>query len=271
MTVKRHPKPLKPLSELVSLEGKRALITGSAVGIGRAMAHRFAEAGADLELVDIDRKGLGVVKKELVPSNREINIHKVDVSSKEAIDSLWEELSGQEPDILVNNAGVYPFKNFLQMDEAFMKKVMDINLQSTLLMCQHMIKRRPRKGGVIINVGSIEALLPFAEDLVAYNISKAGVIALTRALAKEYGRRGFRINVIIPGGIITPGTKAVAKEISQFKFSLLKTGFDFKARLPMNRSGQPDEVARVALFLASDLASYVHGAMVPVDGGFLSA
>ena len=126
-------------------------------------------------------------------------------------------------------------------------------------------------GGVIINIGSIEAIMPFAEGLVAYDVSKTGVIGLTRGLAKEYGKHGFRINVILPGGIYTPGTRAVAKEISQFKFSLLKTGIDFKARLPMNRGGQPDEVARVALFLASDLASYVHGAMVPVDGGFLSA
>jgi NAD(P)-dependent dehydrogenase (short-subunit alcohol dehydrogenase family) len=75
----------------------------------------------------------------------------------------------------------------------------------------------------------------------------------------------------LPGGINTPGTRAVAKDISQFKFSLLKTGYDFKARLPMNRGGQPDEVARVALFLASDMSSYVHGALVAVDGGFLSA
>ena len=273
MTIKRSNtrKVLKPLSELVSLDGKRALITGSAVGIGRAMACRFAEAGAALELVDINSKGLGVVKKELAQFKHEVNIHRVDISSREAINLLWAELSGREPDILVNNAGIYPFKDFLEVDESFLKNVMDINLQSAFLMCQHMIKRRLKRGGVIINVGSIEALMPFAEDLIPYNISKTGVIALTRALAKEYGRRGFRINVIIPGGIVTPGTKAVAKEISQFKLSLLKTGIDFKARLPLNRGGQPDEVARVALFLASDLASYVHGALVPVDGGFLSA
>ena len=264
-------KVLKPLHELVSLDGKRALITGSAVGIGRAMAYRFAEAGAALELVDIDIKGLGTVKKELSQFNHEVNIHKVDISTKEAIDSLWAELDGKEPDILVNNAGIYPFKNFLEADEAFFKKVMDINLQSAVLMCQHMIKKRLKRGGVIINVSSIEAIMPFAEGLVAYDISKTGVIGLTRGLAKEYGKHGFRINVIIPGGILTPGTKAVAKEISRFKFGLLKTGLEFKARLPMNRSGQPDEVARVALFLASDLSSYVHGALVPVDGGFLSA
>jgi NAD(P)-dependent dehydrogenase (short-subunit alcohol dehydrogenase family) len=273
LTIKRRNarKIAKPLSELVSLAGKRALITGSAVGIGRAMAHRFAEAGADLELVDIDRRGLGTVRKELAHFKREINIHKVDVSSRDAVESLWEDLSGNEPDILVNNAGIYPFKNFLEVDEDFLKKVMDINLQSAFLMCQHMIKRRLKRGGVIINVSSIEAIMPFAEDLVAYDISKTGVIGLTRGLAKEYGRRGFRINVILPGGIYTPGTRAVARDISQFKLSLLKTGYDFKARLPLNRGGQPDEVARVALFLASDLASYVHGALVPVDGGFLSA
>ncbi len=264
-------KVLKPLHELVSLDGKRALITGSAVGIGRAMAYRFAEAGAALELVDIDIKGLGAVKKELLQFNHEVNIHKVDISIKEAIDSLWAELDGKEPDILVNNAGIYPFKNFLEADEAFFKKVMDINLQSAVLMCQHLIKKRLKRGGVIINVSSIEAIMPFAEGLVAYDISKTGVIGLTRGLAKEYGKHGFRINVIIPGGILTPGTKAVAKEISRFKFGLLKTGLEFRARLPMNRSGQPDEVACVALFLASDLASYVHGALVPVDGGFLSA
>jgi len=261
----------KPLGELISLKGRRALITGSAIGIGKAIAYRLAEAGADLELVDINIKGLGAVKKELSPFKSEINIHKVDVSMQEEIDSLWEGLGGKEPDILVNNAGIYPFKDFLEVDDVFLKKVMDINLKSVFLMCQHMIRRRLKRGGVIINIGSIEAILPFAEDLVPYNISKTGVIALTRALAKEYGKRRFRINVIIPGGIITPRTKAVAKEIAQFRLGLLKTGVLFKTRLPLNRRGQPDEVARIALVLASDLSSYVHGALIPVDGGFLSA
>jgi len=264
-------KVLKPLNELISLEGKRALITGSALGIGKAMAYRFAEAGADLELVDINEAGLKTVQKELSQFKSEINIHKIDLSQKEEIDALWEKVSGKEPDILVNNAGIYPFKNFLKVDDAFLRKLIDINLNSVFLMCQHMIRRRLKRGGVIINIGSIEAILPFAEDLVPYNISKAGVIALTRTLAKEYGKHGFRINLIIPGGIVTPGTKAVAKELSQFKLGLLKTGVQFKMRLPLGRGGQPDDVARIALVLASDLSSYVHGALIPVDGGFLSA
>jgi 3-oxoacyl-[acyl-carrier protein] reductase len=264
-------KALKPLSELISLEGKRALITGSAAGIGRAMAYRFAEAGADLELVDMNIKGLGLVKKELSRFESEIDIYKVDLSKEEEIDALWKELSGKEPDILVNNAGIYPFKNFLEVDDTFLSKVLAINLKSALLMCQHMIRRRLKRGGVIINIGSIEAILPFAEDLIPYDISKIGVIALTRALAKQYGKNGFRINVIVPGGITTPGTKAVAKELSRFKVGLIKTGVQFATRLPLRRGGQPDEVARIAVVLASDLSSYVQGALIPVDGGFLSA
>jgi len=264
-------KTLKPLAGLISLKGERALITGCASGIGKAMAYRFAEAGADLELVDINKEGLRAVQKELSQFETEINIHKVDVSRREEVDALWEKLKGKEPDILVNNAGIYPFKDFLELDEAFVKKVMDINLNSAFWMCQYMIRTRLKKGGVIINIGSIEAIMPFAEDLVPYNISKTGVLALTRALAKKYGKYGFRINALVPGGIVTPGTKNVAKKITQLGVSLLKTGLQFKMRLPLNRSGQPDEVARIALVLASDLSSYVHGTLIAVDGGFLSA
>ena len=133
---------LSPLYELVSLKGKRALITGCAVGIGKAVAYRFAEAGANLELVDMNRAGLGALTKELSGFNSEINIHKVDLSQKEEIDSLWEELTGKEPDILVNNAGMYPFKKFLEVDITFLRKVMDVNLDSVFWMCHHMIRRR---------------------------------------------------------------------------------------------------------------------------------
>ena len=269
--LEQYMKAFKPLSELISLRGQKALISGSALGIGRAMAYRFAEAGADLELVDINERGLKAVAGELAGFKVKVNIRKVNLCSQEEIAALWDELDGEEPDILVNNAGVYPFKKFLEVDDAFFTKVLDINLKSTLLMCQQMIKRRLKEGGVIINVGSIEALIPFVEGMASYSISKAGVVALTRSLAKEWGRCGFRVNAIIPGGIITPGTKAVAKEITQLRLSLLRTGVLFGTRLPLRRGGQPDEVARIALVLASDLSSYVHGALIPVDGGFLSA
>jgi 3-oxoacyl-[acyl-carrier protein] reductase len=136
-------------------------------------------------------------------------------------------------------------------------------------MCQNMIRSR-KDGGVIINISSIEAILPFKEELSHYAMSKAGIISLTRSLAKEYGKKGFRINALLPGGIITPGTKAVAKELYKLKFGLLRSGLEYKSRLPLSRFGRPDEVALMALVLASELSSYVQGALIPVDGGFLS-
>lgn len=247
------------------------MVTGAAAGIGRAIAYRFAEAGADLELVDIDEEGLREVREELSRFNVDVNLHRVDLSKKSEIDSLWERLSGREPDILVNNAGVYPFKNFLDLDEKFLDKVMEINLFSVFWMCQHMIRKRLKKGGVIVNVASIEAILPFEKDLSHYTVSKAGVISLTRALAKEYSKHGFRVNVVIPGGIMTRGVKTVTKEVLKLKVGLIKSAFEFMNRLPLGRFGQPDEVARMVLVLASDLSSYVTGALIAVDGGFLSA
>jgi len=221
--------------------------------------------------VDINERGLRTVAEELSKFKVKVGVYKVNLSSKEEIAALGEKLREKEPDILVNNAGIYPFKNFLEVDDAFFSKVLDINLKSALLMCQHMIKRRLKKGGVIINIGSIEAIIPFVEGMAPHGISKAGVIALTRSLAKEYGKDHFRVNAIIPGGIVTPGTRAVAKEVTQLRLSLLRTSVLFSTRLPLRRGGQPDEVARSAVVLASDLSSYVHGAMIPVDGGFLSA
>lgn len=262
---------LRALPELVSLKGKRALITGSAAGIGKAIACRFAEAGADLELVDIDAERLAAAKKELESFGTEVNIHQMDISSKEERDRLWEELGRPGPDILVNNAGIYPFKEFLDVDESFYKRVLEINLDSVYWMCQKMISKRLKLGGVIVNVGSIEAIVPFKEDLAHYSVSKAGVIALTRALAKEHGKHGFRINAVVPGGIITSGTKKAARGIFRFNLGLIRTGIEFRQRLPIGRFGQPDEVACMVLVLVSDLASYVHGAAIPVDGGFLAA
>jgi 3-oxoacyl-[acyl-carrier protein] reductase len=260
---------LPNLSQLVSLRGKHALVTGAAAGIGQATAYRLAEAGADLDLVDIDIDHLCAVGSELERMDVEVRCHSVDLSSKEDRDALWKKVDG--PDILVNNAGIYPFRHFLDVGEDFYDRVMSINMDSVYWMCQHMIRKRHKRGGAIINIGSIEAILPFKEDLAHYSISKAGVLALTRALAREHAKHGFRINAILPGGIVTQGTKAVAKTVLRFRLGLIKTGLEFRQRLPIRRMGRPDEVARMVVVLASDLASYVQGAIIPVDGGFLAA
>jgi len=139
-------------------------------------------------------------------------------------------------------------------------------------MCQNFIRKRKKLGGVIVNISSIEALIPFKADLAHYSISKSGVIALTRSLARDYGRKGFRVNGILPGAIKTPGTDSLVKTaITKLQLNLIKTKIDFESRLTLGRWGAPDEVAKVVLFLSSNMASYVQGAMIPVDGGFLSA
>lgn len=253
------------------MSGDLALVTGAGSGIGRAIAYRLAEAGADLVLVDLNAAGLDETKRVLGPVGRSVSTHTVDLADKKAIDGLWEDLMGSGlPSILVNNAGVYPGRAFDRVDEAMYDKVFAVNLDAVFWMCQGFVKSRRRQGGVIVNIGSIEALLPFKDDLAAYSVTKAGVIALTRALAREHARHGFRANVVIPGGIITSGTKQVARNVLRGELGLVKVGYDFMQRLPVGRMGEPDEVARVVLFLASGLASYMHGAVVPVDGGFLS-
>lgn len=259
------------LADLLSLRGKRALVTGAAAGIGRAIAVQFAQAGASLELADIDEPALQETVEALRRYSIAATYHVIDVSNSDQRKSLWDEFADAVPDILVNNAGIYPFKEFLEVDKALYERVLAVNLDSVYWMCQEMIGRRLKLGGVIINLGSIEAVLPFKEDLAHYSVSKAGVIALTRALAKEHGKDGFRINALLPGGIITEGTKEAAKGLFRLKFGLIKTGFEFKRRLPIGRMGRPEEVSSMALVLASDVSSYVHGAAIPVDGGFLAA
>ena len=261
-----------PFEQLISLRGKKAIVTGAAAGIGRAISIRFAEAGASLELVDKDMKGLKNLKKELAGSKTEINLYEYDMSIENNIIKLWEKWSENPPDILVNNVGIYPPENFLTFTGSVWQKVMDTNLYSTQHMCRYMLKARGEKGGVIINMASIEAILPFADDLIHYDVSKAGIIALTRGLAKEYGKMGFKINAILPGGIDTPGTQAMATRIlTKFDLGLIPSGIKFQTRLPLGRRGKPDEVARIALFLATELSSFVQGALIPADGGFLSS
>lgn len=261
----------RSLAEMLSLRGHRALITGASYGIGEAMARRFAEAGADLILVARSRERLARLARDLEARYRvRVQYAALDLADKTAIDAFWTT-GGPLPDILVNNAGIYPFRDFLRVDEGFLRRILTVNLEAALWMSQHFIRRRGRQGGVILNVGTIEAFLPFAAHLVHYAVAKAGLLALTRGLARDYGRWGYRINALVPGGVLTPGVLHAMKRILHGEFHLIASGLRFFGRLPMGRFGSPDEIARMAVVLCSDLASYVHGAVIPVDGGFLSA
>ena len=229
----------KSIYDLISLKGKRVLITGAASGIGKAISYRLAEAGADLYLVDINEKDLIILKNELYEKYKvDVEEFIVDLSKKKNIDELWKMIEGREPDILVNNAGIYLFKDFIEVDERFLEKILNVNLNAVFWMCQYMIKTRKDKGGIIINVGSIEAILPFAEWLVHYDVAKAGLLVLTRALVKEYGRNGFRINAIIPGGIKTASVEKLRREaLLKIRVDVIKTGINFMNRLPLGRMG----------------------------------
>jgi len=259
--------------DAVSFKGKTVLITGASSGIGRGIAIRFAEAGARLLLLDIDAVGLSETINLCVQNNLKHIIYEVDLSDKSKIDEFWDNITIDDvPDVIVNNAGIYPPMDYLKIDEDFLIKILDVNMNSAFWMCQSYIKKSGKKGGIIVNMSSIEALLPFKTDMVHYSISKAGIIALTRSLARDYGKMGFRANVVLPGAIMTPGTKSLMKDaLLGLKFGLAKTGYDFKQRLANGEWGQPDDIAKVVLFLSSDLASYMQGAVIPVDGGFLSS
>lgn len=263
---------MKSLQELLDLRGKNAVITGAANGIGEAISKRLAEAGCNLILIDIEKQKLEKVAEAIRKEGYKVETHFLELSEKERIDEFWKTIDGKSVDILVNNAGIYPFTNFMKLDYGYLEKVMQVNLYSVLWMCQNMIRYRKKRGGIIVNFGSIEAILPFKVDLTQYSLAKIGVIALTRDLAREFSSKGFRVNAILPGGIVSNGTKAAAKSVLfKLQLGLISDGYNFIQRVPVRRMGDPDEVARVVLMLCSDMSSYIHGAMIPVDGGFLSS
>lgn len=256
--------------DLFKFEGKTVMITGASSGIGRASAKLFSQHGCRVSMVDIDMSGMIETAKELEqPTSHNTSV--VDLSKKAEIEGLWNSLEAI-PDVLVNNAGVFPTQDFLKMTEEEYNKTINVNLNSTVWMCKEFIKRRGKTGGVIVNIGSIEAILPFKKHLVPYSVSKAAVIALTRSLARDYGKKGFRVNVVLPGAIMTPGTMSqVRKGLLNFRVDLMRVADMFQSRLALGRWGNPEEVAKVILFLSSDMASYIQGAIIPVDGGFLSS
>lgn len=264
---------ITPIKDLINLKGKLAIVTGATAGIGRAIAERLAEAGADLILISRTKEDLDKTAKELSSYKIEVQTYAFDLGLKGKIDNFWEEIKDQKPNILVNNAGFYPFSDFLETKEELYQKVLDVNLNAAYRMCFHFIKRLKKLGepGNIVNIGSIEAVLSFKKGLIHYSISKAGVIALTRGLAKDFGEDKIRVNAVLPGGVKTRGTSETAKEILKLNLGLIKDGFNFNQRLPLGRLGKPDDVAKVVLVLVSDISSYMTGAMVPVDGGFLAS
>lgn len=255
----------EPLAKLLDLSGKRAIVTGGAMGIGEAIARRLSEAGARVMIADKDGSQAAALADGLTGAGS----CSADVAHAAEVDALVEKVVGEwgGVDILVNNAGIYPLAPLLDAPLETFKRILDINLVGAFLCARAAATRMvaQRTGGVIINVTSIDALHPSAVGLGFYDASKHGLWGLTKSLALELAPKGIRVNAIAPGGVLTPGT-GYGKPADP---ALAHVNDAFLAKIPMGRRADADEIARVALFLASDLSSYMTGAQVVVDGGTL--
>ena len=241
------------------LDGKVALITGAARGIGKAIALKFASEGADIAFTDLE---INDVAKETI-AELEAFGHKVKAYASNAADfeqthKVVEEIQKEfgRIDILVNNAGITRDGLMLRMEEKQWDAVLTVNLKSAFNFIHALTPIMARqRGGSIINMSSVVGVSGNAGQC-NYSASKAGLIGLTKSIAKEMGPRGIRANAIAPGFIVTEMTAALPQEVRD---QWVKT-------IPLRRGGTPEDVANVALFLASDLSSYVSGQVINCCG-----
>ena len=261
------------IANLFDLTGKVAIVTGGAMGIGQAIALRLAEAGASVMITDINQDAAKETVEQISNTGGKAEWMYVDASNvgdaPKVIRTTVEALGGL--DILINNAGIYPFSSALQITEALWDKVMNINLKSSFFYAQAAARQmiEAGHGGKIVNLASIDALHPTG-NLVHYDASKGGVVMLTKALALELGPHNINVNAIAPGSIRTPGSQNVQLPPGvQDHFANVPPEKSFLARIPLRRTGEPDDIAKVALFLSSGAADYMTGSLVIVDGGYL--
>ena len=242
------------------LEGKRALVTGGSRGIGRATVERFLDEGARVYYVARSQspKHSALVKRAQACGG-EVVFRGADVGDESAIGEIIKEMTGEWGgiDILVNNAGMTRDGLIFRMSEEAWNEVMRVNLSSAFFAskaaAKHMIKQR---GGAIVNVTSIVGLIGNGGQ-ANYCAAKAGMVGLTKSLAREVGSRNVRVNAVAPGYVDTEMTKKLNE----------KQRDDLIGQIPIGRVGQPEEIASVVLFLASDMASYMTGQVLPITGG----
>lgn len=242
-------------------EKKVALITGAARGIGRAIAEKFAAEGAEVALCDLNRDWLADSLKACSSKGGKMAGYAVDVSApadvQKTVDSVLTDFG--RVDILVNNAGITRDGFLLRMAEQDWDAVLNVNLKGSFLFTKAVAKiMLKQRSGAIVNLASIIGLIGNAGQC-NYAASKAGVIALTKSVAKELASRNIRANAVAPGFITTKMTESLPEDI---RGKML-------AAIPLERFGAPDDVADAVLFLASDAAAYITGQVINVSGGMV--
>lgn len=243
----------------MKLKGKKALISGAASGIGRAIATRFVEQGADVACVDINASVLAATVQELQTENRKVVGFHADVAIRadveKAVANAQDSLGGL--DILVNNAGINASGTIDLVDEEMWNRTLAVNLTSTFLLCKAVWQRFSAQGqGVIVNMSSIMGLTG-ARDSFVYCTSKGAIIALTKSLAADGSPLGIRVNCVCPGYVRTPIMDKAHSMSAQAKIT---------NQLPIRRMASPNEIADGFVYLASDDASYASGSVLVLDG-----
>lgn len=263
---------MNKINELLNLSGKSAVVTGGAKGIGFGISYRLAEAGANVLIVDIDEIAGQKAAEELTSQGWKAKALSIDVSEEtdvmRMIELCKETFGGL--DILVNNAGIYPSMPISDMSSKDFDKVLHVNLHSVFLTTKYAAEvMKSAGGGKIINVSSIDAIHPSMVGLAHYDASKHGMWGFTKNSALEFAKDKIWINAIAPGGIQTPGVEAMQSGQKSADFDQAAMIEAFLNKIPMHRMGEPDEIGKVALFLASDMSSYMTGEQIVVDGGAL--
>ena len=252
---------------MIELKDKVAIITGARRGMGKAHAIKLAKAGAKVVVSDISQEECQKVVEEIKKEGGEALALKCDVAKKKEVEEMVKKTIEKwgKVDILVNNAGICQFKPFLELTEDEWDRTLDINLKGYFLCAQTVAKEMlKQKYGKIINIASVacgQIGIGFP-TLAHYSASKGGIIALTETLAVELASYNITVNAIAPGMIETPMIAPIKESPEQEKEAL--------KRIPLGRSGKPEEVSNLVLFLASDESSYITGSTIIIDGGWLA-
>ncbi len=243
------------------------------MGIGFGIAKRFAESGASVLLVDLNEAALVAAATKLKPVSANIAVLSLDVAqvgSGDAMVKACVEVFGGV-DVIINNAGIFPQTPMLQMTPQMFDHVYEVNLRGLAFACQAAARQMiaQNTGGAIVNIGSIDSVHPSMVGLAAYDASKGGVLMFTRNFALEVAGERIRVNAILPGAIATEGTAAplAGSGMTEAQMKAMMQGVT--NRIPMHRMGEPDDIAKAAVFLASSGSDYMTGASMVVDGGML--